>query len=140
MKRILSTVLVFILLFGGTTALSACKKDGGGYDYDLTGMSGTVVYSTVSDMVQNPQNYLGKTVKITGNFRVEEASSRNYYSCVIPDATACCSQGIEFVLSDKRSYPSDYPTPGEQITVAGRFGVYTEGGRIWIQLENAKFF
>ena len=32
-----------------------------------------------------------------------------YHACVIPDATACCAQGIEFTLAGDHRWPDDYP-------------------------------
>ena len=45
--------------------------------------------------------------------------SKYYPAVIIADATACCSQGIEFVRSGDFSYPADYPELGAQITVTG---------------------
>ena len=41
-------------------------------DIDISQMSGTVVYSTVYDMMWNPQNYVGKTLRVTGIFVLGE--------------------------------------------------------------------
>ena len=62
-----------------------------------------------------------------------------YYACVIADATACCQQGLEFVLSGNHTFPDDYPEVGEEITVTGTFGTYEEGGYQYCQLTEAEF-
>ena len=46
---------------------------------------------------------------------------------IIQDATACCAQGMEFVLTDEYSYPDDYPDEGSEITVMAVFDTYQEG-------------
>lgn len=109
-------------------------------DIDLTAMNSTLVYSEVSNMIMEPQKYEGKCVKMRGNFAVYEGDARNYYACLIADATACCSQGIEFILSKKASYPTDYPPLDTEITVVGTFDTYKEGENQFIQLLNAKAY
>ncbi|MBR6903064.1 MAG: hypothetical protein IKN39_04160 [Clostridia bacterium] len=107
-------------------------------DVDLTTMSSTMVYAEVSNMMLNPDDYVGKIVKMKGNFSVYLGEMRNYYACVIADATACCSQGIEFVLLDDIKYPDEYPEPGTEITVVGRFETYIEGTDTYCQLSDSK--
>lgn len=109
-------------------------------DIDLTAMNSTLVYSEVSNMMMEPQKYVGKCVKMRGNFAVYEGDTRNYYACLIADATACCSQGIEFILDKNVSYPNDYPPLDTEITVVGTFDTYNEGENQFIQLLNAKAY
>ena len=108
-------------------------------DVDLTTISSSMVYSVVYDMVYNPDPYLGKTVKMQVTFTTiyDEENDKRYYACVIQDATACCSQGIEFVLRDERTYPEEYPEVGAEITVIGTFDSYTEGHYIFCTLNDA---
>lgn len=105
---------------------------------DLTVLSSTMVYSEVYNMMVMPENYVGKTVKIDGAFAVYEGDNRNYYACVIADATACCSQGIEFVWNGEHSYPEDYPELGSEIIVQGIFDTYEEDGYLYCQLIDAE--
>ncbi|MCR5523755.1 MAG: hypothetical protein K6F64_09010 [Clostridia bacterium] len=64
---------------------------------------------------------------MSGPFAVAEGETRNYYACLIADATACCSQGIEFLPTVKVNYPGDFPPEGTDITVTGIFDTYYEG-------------
>lgn len=114
----------------------APKTDG--VDVDLTTMSSTMVYSEVLNMQQKPDDYLGKIVKMKGPFNVTEIDDNRYYACVIADATACCSTGIEFVWAGDHAYPDDYPTPDTEITVTGTFNIYTEGNSKYLQLKDAE--
>ncbi|MCR5823716.1 MAG: hypothetical protein K6G60_04720 [Lachnospiraceae bacterium] len=111
-----------------------------GYDIDLTRMSATLVYSTVYDMMVYPEKYVGKKVKMTGISSSLHDEDRDiyYYACIIMDATACCSQGIEFVLTEDYACPGDYPSDGETCTVGGTFDTYWEGNYIYCTLRNAK--
>lgn len=109
-------------------------------DIDLAAMNATMVYAEVSNMMSSPKSYMGKTVKMKGNFSVYETPARNYYACIIADATACCSQGIEFVLKDGRKYPDEYPAQGSEITVIGEFETYLEDGKMYCQLKDARMY
>lgn len=93
-------------------------------DIDLSVMSSTMIYSEVFNMVLMPDEYEGKNLKIKGNFAVyiNKANGNRYYSIIIPDATACCQQGIEFIWQGSHSYPDDYPKIGQEIVVTG---IYT---------------
>ena len=106
-------------------------------DVDLTVMNSTMVYAEVSNMMNNPEDYIGKTVKMKGSFSIYQTEERNYYACLIADATACCSQGIEFVLKEQKKYPEEYPELGAEITVVGKFETYFEGDTRYCQLANA---
>ncbi len=111
-----------------------------GIDVDLTALSSTMVYSEVYQMMIAPEDYIGKTVKMSGLFALyhDEAQDKNYYACIIQDATACCAQGIEFVLTEDYVYPDDYPEPGGEICVSGVFDTYREGEGIYCTLRNAR--
>lgn len=103
---------------------------------DLTAMSSTMVIAQVATMQNEPESFLGKTVKMQGTFLVGEGETRNYYYCLVADAAACCQQGFEF-LWDGHIYPDDYPEPGSQIIVEGVFDTYWEDGYQYMQLINA---
>lgn len=108
-------------------------------DLDLTTYSSTMVYTEVYNMMLQPKEYKGKTVKIKGLFATycEESTGVNYFACIVQDATACCSQGIEFSLTGDYTYPEDYPKEGEEITVVGVFDTYKEVNSEYIVLKNA---
>lgn len=108
-------------------------------DVDLTKLSSTMVYSEVYNMMYTPDDYIGKTVKMKGQFAYYEdpETKAQYFACIIADATACCSQGLEFILTGEHSYPNDYPELGSEITVTGTFEVYTENGFQYCRLKDA---
>ena len=119
----------------------------GKVDVDLTVLSSTMVYSEVYNMLYfYPEDYYGKTVKMTGQFNVYQwvdesgvvADMPVAYACIISDATACCAEGMEFVLKDDLAYPDDYPELGAEITVLGEFQSYEENGMTWYHLVNAR--
>lgn len=108
-------------------------------DCDLSIMSTTMAYSQAVEITNNYKNYIGKVIKMKGNFSVQKAETRNYYFCNIGDVTACCSSGFEFSLSDTSLvYPDDYPKDNEEITVIGTFSTYFEGEKEYIELKDAR--
>lgn len=117
-----------------------------GVDVDLTVLSSTMVYSEVYNMLYNdPAHYLGKTVKAKGTFSLYQLVTDGVlqpdpvaYACIIADATACCAEGMEFVLEGDYTYPDDYPELGAEITVIGEFQSYEENGMTWYHLVNAR--
>ena len=119
----------------------------GGIDVDLTALSSTMVYSEVYSMMSFPDNYIGKTVKMQGQFTIYQATDESgafipdkmFFACMIADATACCAQGLEFALAGKPVYPDEYPELGAEITVVGTFEGYEEDGCRYYRLGNASF-
>lgn len=112
----------------------------GELDVDLTTLSSTMVYSEVYNMMYEPNRYVGKRIKMDGQFAVYEDSNTGavYTACIIMDATACCSQGLEFVLAGEKTYPDDYPELGAEITVTGIFQLYDENGTTYCHLVDAE--
>ena len=113
----------------------------GDVDVDLTKLSSSMVYGQVYDMVYSSDNYVGKKVRAKGNFSYfkDEETGKEYFAVLISDATACCSQGIEFVLADTSAvYPDDYPPLNSEITVVGEFDYYKENYSTYCQLLNAE--
>ena len=117
-----------------------------GVDVDLTVLSSTMVYSEVYNMLYYDQeSYYGKTVKANGIFAIYQMVVDGVtqpapvaYACIIADATACCAEGMEFVLEGDYTYPDDYPELGAEITVIGEFQPYEENGVTWYHLVNAR--
>ena len=86
-------------------------------------MSSTMVYSTVFQMVTEPEKFVGKRIKMKGSFSsyYDEETGRRFFGCIIKDALACCSQGLAFETAKPRKYPQEYPNEGASITVLGTF-------------------
>ncbi len=106
-------------------------------DVDLTVLNSTMIYGEVYEMVTNPDKYIGKTVKMEGIYYPYHVPEEGifYNTCVIPDATACCQQGIEFELLD-----GDYKYETEDIIrVVGTFDTYYEGDMMYCILRNAYY-
>ncbi|MDO5146622.1 MAG: hypothetical protein Q4D60_06440 [Eubacteriales bacterium] len=111
-------------------------------DYDLTAMNSDMVYATVYQMMSDPDRYIGKTFCMEGIYYTSyyDNTDTRYHFCVIEDAAACCSQGLEFVWGDgSHIYPEEYPKEGGRVKVEGTFATYREEGdeNLYCRLENA---
>ncbi|MBR6003781.1 MAG: hypothetical protein IK068_03560 [Lachnospiraceae bacterium] len=112
---------------------------------DLTVLSSVLVYTEVYNMVYYPENYEGKIIKAKGPFDVYVASEEEkalygtdcYFYVVVQDATACCQQGLEFVLKEDPGFPDGYPSVGTEVTVCGRYETYQEGDTTYAHLVDA---
>ena len=131
-------------------SLSASSEKNSGVDVDLSVLNSTMVYSEIYNMLCiDPDSYIGKTVKITGQFSAYEPLDANgnpipnasvTVACIVMDATACCAQGIEFVPEGSKIYPDDYPENGVEIMVIGELQPYDmPDGSIWYHLVHAKW-
>ncbi len=104
-------------------------------DIDLTILSSTMVYSEVSNIMQQPDRYIGKSIKISGIYLPMTGSdgTTQYPACLIQDATACCQQGIEFKTKD-----GNYPKEGTMMIAQGEFSPYTDAvdGQTYYHLED----
>ena len=147
MKKLISVILCIVCLL----CLAACgnKSEGTVYEgggtsstdpkdvtVDLTRMSATMVYSEVSQMMTKPQSYIGNTIIMNGTFSLyyNDDKTKSYAACIVKDATACCSQGLEFLLKDG----IEYPKLDDQITVKGVFELYDEDGTQYARIKDAE--
>ncbi|MBO4863131.1 MAG: hypothetical protein J5517_02080 [Eubacterium sp.] len=98
-------------------------------DIDLTVMSSNMVYSTVYQMMADAQSYVGKKIKMKGNYYASwyDDTQMYYHYVIIQDATACCQQGLEFVWDDgSHVYPDEYPKDMAEVEVVGTFETYKD--------------
>ena len=111
---------------GESSVISQYKSEG--VDVDLTLMGSDLVYATVYQMMSKPEEYEGKTIRIEGKYYASyyPITDKYYNYCLIADALACCSQGLEFELGGGAVYPGDYPADQSEVIVTGVFETYTE--------------
>ncbi len=144
MKRFLLFMLALIMV----PSLSACGADASAassvavdgadtteaateieVDYDLTEMSSEMVYALVYQMLTSPEDYMGKTIRMSGQYYAGyyNLTDQYYHYCIIADATSCCSQGMEFIWGQgEHSYPDEYPENYTEVVIVGTYGSYEE--------------
>lgn len=135
LSKIIAVSLIFTILFCASGCNPTTENNAKQIDIDLTKMSETMVYSQVTNMLNNPDEYIGKTVKAKGPCSVYTSSNtgKTYYSVIFKDSTACCNQYIEFVLEE-----NNYPKNGDNIEIVGVFDTYYEGKNLYCQLSSAQ--
>ena len=118
----------------------AAAKDG--VDVDLAALSEPMAYSEVFDMINNPDTYLGLTVRMEGTYSHvrDEALDKDYFSCSVLDAGACCSQFLDFEPVNDYVWPDDFPLDGDTIRVQGVFDSYEVGENTYYILRDAIFY
>ncbi|MBO4471611.1 MAG: hypothetical protein J5841_07630 [Clostridia bacterium] len=109
-------------------------------DLDLSKMSSTVVYAEINNIQYDPTQYLGKVIRLRGlyAFHREPSTDMVYYACVVPDATACCMQGMEFVPAAEPQDPDRFLEDSADITVTGRLEIYVEENTSYLHLVDAQ--
>ncbi len=105
-----------------------------GVDVELTQMNATMVFAEVSNIMFDPDPYVGKIIRMTGMAvsSTDADSGVTYHAVIIQDATACCASGIEYVLAQ-----GDYPPDEAEATVTGEFELYEEGDVVFCRLKDA---
>lgn len=115
------------------------KTNSNKIDVDLNNLNANVVYSQVFLMMTEPDKFIGKRIRMSGQFNVYAAQEGNpsgvteYYAIIIADAQACCQQGIEFVWPG-HTYPDGFPEVKSNASVTGIFEVYEENGKKYCRL------
>lgn len=130
MKKFFAAAILFVAVTCSSFARAAAV------DIDLTRMSSTMVYSTVFNMVNSPATFVGKTMRMRGEYTTYHISiddpSQIIHACLVRDAAGCCSQGLEFVLSNGK-----YPAGANEITVVGTIAVQKVDGKDVCFLKSA---
>ena len=107
-------------------------------DADLTALDTQMAYVQLSNMMLYPEDHRGKTVKLRGKFAHAAEADREFFVCYLMDATACCSQSLEFETDEAYDFPAGYPAPESEITVYGVFDTYEYNGYRMYRLIHAE--
>lgn len=121
---------------GKASAANASDR-GEGVDVDLTKLSSTMVYAEVFNIMSSPDDYMGKTVRMSGPYYASyyDKTDQYYHYVVVEDATSCCAQGLEFIWNGDHAYPDDFPDEATKIEVTGVFDSYDELGKTYYFLS-----
>ena len=123
----------------GKSSKSKSKTNSNKIDVDLNNLNANVVYAQVFQMMTEPDKFIGKRIRMSGQFNVYAAQEGNpsgvteYYAIIIADAQACCQQGIECVWPG-HTYPEGFPEVKSNASVTGIFEVYEENGKKYCRL------
>ena len=103
------------------------QSSAGQVDLDLTPLQPNMLYAEVYNMEERPEEYQGKTIRLSGVFQIEEAYDDNFevipgkkaLYCRVSDAMGCCSIGVEFRPQTGESILTNYPAEETPIVVTG---------------------
>ncbi|MCD7774539.1 MAG: hypothetical protein LUG85_02315 [Clostridiales bacterium] len=102
-------------------------------DINLCDMTFNMLYAQVNEMKASPEDYLNKTVAVTGTFQTSyyDETGKDYYYVIGSDVTSCCNWNLEFILEDGLSYPES----GTEIQLTGVYSTYDELGVTYYYLD-----
>ncbi len=137
--RLVVIVLVMCLLTGcaGGTAQANDTAASDGVDIDFTELPSNLVYAEVYNIIERPDDYMGKTFRLTGPYYADfyAVTGSTYHFVLIEDALACCQQGLEFRLKDGNANPLEYPDEMAQVELTGVWDCYDEEGKTYYYLQ-----
>ena len=103
-------------------------------DIDLTTLNTTMLQARVNEILENPNDYKGKTVRVTGSYNKSYyEQTGKYYNYVLGyDQTMCCAAwGIEFMGDSVPEEIEPYSTIG----LVGTFDFYEELGQTYFYIN-----
>lgn len=103
-------------------------------DIDLTTLNTTMLQARVNEILENPNDYKGKTVRVTGSYNKSYYEQTDkYYNYVLGyDQTMCCAAwGIEFMGDSVPEEIEPYSTIG----LVGTFDFYEELGQTYFYIN-----
>lgn len=136
MKRWLTLIL---LLFLGVLAFSGCSGGEEGaagpeetsVDVDITEK---MFVAQINDIYLNPQNYLGKTLRLEGMFKsTADLSTGSSYRFVYRNGPGCC--GTDTMPGFEVKGDGNYPEDNTWVRATGVLEEYEEDGRPYFQLR-----
>ncbi|MBQ9422640.1 MAG: hypothetical protein IJU32_03585 [Pyramidobacter sp.] len=131
MKRLAVLLLLLTLITPASAA-----------DIDLTKMSKTMLFAVVLDIRSRPEQYLGKSVRMSGKFAIIQGvdaqgqphPDKIFYNCVIPGAQS----SLEFGVAGELYYPEDFPDLESTITVEGVYEKYEDNGKVYYRVGQSE--
>ena len=104
-------------------------------DSDTIVIEDKVFIAMLSDIYANPDNYMGKTITLSGMFDIfnDEQSGKIYYSVYRNDTAGCCSSGIEVDFDGNSDYK--LPEQDQNVTATGVLDSYEENGQEYLVLH-----
>ena len=130
---ILCTAVLIGFSIHGITYLSIPKNTQSSYDYDMTQYNKDMRYALTANIMNNPGEYIGKTIKADGTFFSYPVGKDKWrYAVFISDTMGCCSAGIPILMNDDFQRPEN----GAAITVSGTLEYIEYAGKQQISLQN----
>ena len=115
-------IFISVMSFGGG------HRAREGVDIDMVAMRDTMVYATMANILRNPANHEGQTIRVAGSYsnRFWDVTGSHYHFLVVQGQGGCCPRQMEFRRNGDYIFPDDYPAEGAAIEL---IGVFTRGER-----------
>ncbi len=139
-KQITAIIASVLILFslcscssGDTQTVTEAAAAAQEAEINLSDMNFNMIYAQVNEIKASPEDYLNKTISVTGTFQTSyyDETDKDYYYIIGSDTTSCCNWNIEFILSDGLSYPQT----GTQIELTGIYSSYEELGVTYYYID-----
>lgn len=104
---------------------------------DLTELDPAALAERLTAIVDAPEEYTGRRIRIYGLLQVYEWNGRTLCSAFVGDVTCSCGISMEFNRAGDYVYPDDYPPDGSVVYVEGTFERYEEEGVHYSWLNDA---
>ena len=133
---VLALAAVFILAMAAAVKMTAANRDASPppleakEEIDFTRMNPTMKMSYAYRLAANPEEFAGKTVRISGQFltRIDEEDGKRYFGCLIGDAAgcSCCSSAFVLEFTSKAGYawPTNFPPAESMIRLTGTLKMF----------------
>ncbi|MDO5022913.1 MAG: hypothetical protein Q4E07_06210 [Eubacteriales bacterium] len=103
-------------------------------DYDFSRQSVTMVYGFMYDVLTNAENYVGKSLKLTGSYMPYNAEDGNtYHFLLVYDDAACCELAIE--LLPTKGSDIAFPKSGDIMQAEGLVDICNDAGTRFVALR-----
>ncbi len=107
-------------------------------DIDTNGMNKTMLTAQMQSISQEPEKYLGKTIRLTATYQKQQANTGDkFYNFAFGyDDTGCCAAwGIEFYGDSVPDNIEDFSS----ISMVGKISQYDEDGTMYTFIDVQHF-
>jgi hypothetical protein len=132
MKNVSVIFLLFIMgVLSGCSGISNPQTEMN--DVDLTVLSSTMISAEIFQIMNDPEKYIGRKIKVNGAYAVYfyALTNRYYHYVMTQPGDVCCMEGFEIILSGGENYPEEQAW----VEVTGIFASYRERGNTYYYLE-----
>ncbi len=123
----ISRIIFFIIFLLATASSENPTLATSPVDINLSHFNPNLLYAEVYNMSQNPQNYIGKTIKLIGQFGYYQKFDNSGRPlpesripiCIIGDAMGCCWIEIRLMPINEAEFFQNYPAHDSTIVITG---------------------
>lgn len=103
-------------------------------DIDLNGLNKTMTTAQMTSIINEPEKFLGKTIRLTANYQKQKAETgdKSYNFAFGYDDTGCCAAWyIEFYGDSVPDDMEDFSS----VSMVGKLAQYDEGGNKYLYVD-----